>query len=282
MKFRVVLYLVALMMLLSGVALGEEAPFAGLGEVTTKFGVVSGVTGNDFPVTLYKGVPYAAPPVGDLRFAAAEDPQPWEGVRVCDAYAPTAIQPSYLATFSTLPDYAASWGAFYPENYPESEDCLYLNIITPATKGDEKLPVYMWYHGGGLNHGYSYELEFDAEALASKGIIVVQVGHRLNIFGLLALPQLTEANGKGGSGNWIVTDLAKSIEWVYHNIEGFGGDPSRITISGQSGGSSPPWAPLAPTGPRSRAMRRATPPWRPWACPGTARWKSCARSPWRT
>lgn len=217
---------------------GERA-FTGLGEISTNFGKITGVVGNDYDVTIYKGIPYAAPPVGELRWTPAQDPAPWEGVRACDSFAPTAIQPSYLKNFSPdIPEYAPTWGAFYPETYPESEDCLYLNVTTPAVEGNENLPVYIWYHGGGLNHGYSYELEFDAQALASKGIIVVTVGHRLNVFGLLALPQLTEANGYGGSGNWIVTDIAKSIEWVFNNIKAFGGDPSRITVSGQSGGSS--------------------------------------------
>ena len=121
--------------------------------------------------------------------------------------------------------------------YPEmSEDCLYLNITTGANSPDEKRPVLMWFHGGGLASGHSYEIEFDPNELARKGIIVVTVGQRLNIFGYLTLPQLSEEQG-GRSGNYGLMDEIKALDWVSENIAAFGGDPEHITIAGQSGGT---------------------------------------------
>ena len=128
---------------------------------------------------------------------------------------------------------------FYYEPLPTfSEDCLYLNIATPAVTGDENLPVYVWYHGGGLNHGFSYEVECDPEALAAKGVVVVEVGTRLGVFGYMVLPQLSEASGYGASGNYGLMDSIKAVEWIKQNISAFGGNPDNITIGGQSGGTS--------------------------------------------
>ena len=211
----------------------EAAADAPLGVVDTAYGQAQGVAGELDGITLFKGVPYAAPPVGDLRWAAPQDPEAWDGVRVFDTYAPMAMQwPNDMA--------GAPWETdFYYEGLPEySEDCLYLNVATSATTGDEKMPVYVWFHGGGLNHGYSYELECDPEALAQKGVVVVEVGHRLGVFGYMALPQLDEETGYGASGNWGLMDEIKAIEWVVENIEAFGGDPEHITVGGQSGGTS--------------------------------------------
>ncbi len=239
MKKRVALFLCLAMILATG-AFASASAFEGLGVVATAYGNVSGVTGPDYDVTIFKGIPYAAPPVGDLRWKAPQDAEPWEGTKVCDTYGNAAVQPAYVAGFAkSNPEYAPTWGGFYPDGFPEnSEDCLYLNVFTPAVKGDENLPVFVWFHGGGLNHGYSYEAEFDAQGLADKGVVVVTVGTRLNIFGLLCLPQLSAETEYGGSGDYIVMDIAKSIQWVSENIAAFGGDPSRIHVGGQSGGSS--------------------------------------------
>ena len=116
-----------------------------------------------------------------------------------------------------------------------SEDCLYLSVTTGAASADEKRPVYVWFHGGGLNAGYYFETEFDGNELAKKGIVVVSVGQRLNVFGYLSLPQLTEEQGK--SGNYGFMDQIEALKWVRENIAAFGGDPENITIGGQSGGS---------------------------------------------
>ncbi len=207
-----------------------------IGIVETKYGKVSGVC-SDRPeyegISYFRSIPYAAPPVGELRWKPPVDPEPWEGVRVCDTYAPMARQ-----VMGSGPSFEP-WGTdFYYMGHPEnSEDCLYLNVTTAAEGPGEKRPVYMWFHGGGLNTGYSYEIEFDGSELAKRGIVVVSVGQRLNVFGYLCCKQLSEEQG-GKSGNYGLMDEVKALDWVYENIAAFGGDPDNITIGGQSGGTS--------------------------------------------
>lgn len=211
----------------------------GLGIVTTQYGQLQGILGDDYEnVTVFKGVPYAAPPVGDLRWAAPQDPASWDGVRVCDSFGNAAMQPYYIDFVCDYNNEDFEWRHFYPDGAPkQSEDCLYLDVYTSSTQGDEKLPVLVWFHGGGFAHGYGFETEFNGEVLADKGVIVVNVTHRLNVMGLLSLPQLSAETSYGGSGNYMLMDCAKAVEWVSENIAAFGGDPSRITIAGQSGGS---------------------------------------------
>ena len=207
-----------------------------IGIVSTRYGKVSGVPA-DRPeyegITYFKGIPYAAPPVGELRWRPPQDPASWEGVRACDTYAPMASQ-VMGSGLSFEP-----WGTdFYYMGTPgTSEDCLYLNITTGAKKPGEKRPVYMWFHGGGLSTGYAYEIEFEGSELAKRGIVVVTVAQRLNVFGYLCCRQLSEEQG-GKSGNYGLMDEVKALDWVYENIEAFGGDPENITIGGQSGGCS--------------------------------------------
>lgn len=206
----------------------------GIGIVDTKYGKVQGVplTGKYEGQTLFKGVPYAAPPVGELRFRPPVSPECWEGVRVCDTYAKMA--PQIFPPFEKFVPYNLD---FYWEGYPEaSEDCLYLDVCTGAASAEEKRPVFVWFHGGGLSTGFSYEVEFNPEELARKGIVVVLVAQRLNVFGYLSLPQLSEEHG-GVSGNYGLQDQIKAMEWVFENIRNFGGDPENITIGGQSGGT---------------------------------------------
>ena len=208
-----------------------------IGIVGTKYGKVSGVLSENSRyegITTFKGIPYAAPPLGELRWKAPADPVPWEGVRVCDAYAPGSMCDSMEVL---VPDWEPYRSDFYYDGEPElSEDCLYLNVVTGASGEGEKRPVYMWFHGGGLSTGYSYEVEFNGEELAKKGIVVVSVGTRLNLFGFLALPQLSAEQG-GVSGNYGLMDEVKALDWVYENIAAFGGDPENITVGGQSGGT---------------------------------------------
>lgn len=215
-------------------ALAEEAEAPGIGVVETAYGQAQGVVGDAYEeVVLFKGVPYAAPPVGDLRWAAPQDPESWDGVRVFDTYADAACQ--WADDMDSEP-----WKSdFYYDPLPNfSEDCLYLNIATAAESADENRPVYVWFHGGGLNHGFSYEVECDPEALAAKGVVVVEVGHRLGVFGYMALPQLSEESEYGASGNYGMMDCVKAVKWVKENIAGFGGNPDNITIGGQSGGTT--------------------------------------------
>lgn len=206
-----------------------------IGMVRTACGLVQGVemSGKYEGITMFRGIPFAKPPVGDLRWKPPVDPEPWSGVRVCDSYAPVCVQP----TDGHLD--AEPWGSdfYFMGNPPQSEDCLYLNVTTPARSGEEKLPVYVWFHGGGADHGYTYEVEFDPLELAARGIVVVSVAQRLSMFGYLALPQL-DAEQDGHSGNYILLDDMKALEWIIANIEAFGGDCRNITLGGQSAGTT--------------------------------------------
>lgn len=207
----------------------------GIGIVKTAYGAVQGVElgGKYTGITLFKGIPYAAPPVGQLRWRPPVDPQPWEGVRNCDVYAKMAPQ-----IFPPEEEFIPYGLDFYFEGYPKcSEDCLYLNVSTGAASAAERRPVYVWFHGGGLSTGFSYEVEFNPEELTRKGIVVVMVAQRLNVFGYMALPQLSREQG-GTSGNYGLMDQLKALDWVRENIAAFGGDPDNITIGGQSGGTT--------------------------------------------
>ena len=200
-----------------------------LGIVNTKYGKVEGMEYNGIysGITVYKGIPYAAPPLGRLRFAPPREPDSWEGVRSCRQFPPAAIQ-------TMLTDRHAR--EYYFADSPEmSEDCLYVNVCTGASKPGERRPVFMWFHGGGLTNCYSYEVQFNPQELAKKGIVVVTVGQRLNLFGYLCLPQLTREQGT--SGNYGLMDQFKALDWVSENISAFGGDPDNITAGGQSGGA---------------------------------------------
>lgn len=206
----------------------EEAEVA-LGVVQTKYGKVSGITydGRYTGITEYRGIPYAAPPVGRLRFAPPQEPEEWTGIKDCSSYAPAAVQ-------TMLSDRHAR--EYYFQGTPKmSEDCLYVNVCSGAVQAGEKRPVYMWFHGGGLTNCFSYEIQCNPQELARKGVVVVSVGQRLNLFGYLCLPQLTKEQGK--SGNYGFMDQIKALDWVTENIEAFGGDPENITVGGQSGGA---------------------------------------------
>lgn len=198
--------------------------------VKTTYGFIEGeeYTGDYAGIHVFRGIPYAAPPIGERRFAPPVDPEPWEGIRKCTEFGSAAVQ---------IPLGDAHYKEYYQDGFPEmSEDCLYLNICSGAKNAGEKRPVYIWYHGGGLTNCYSYEPQFDPRELAKKGIVVVTVGHRLGLFGYLVLPQL-DAEQNGRSGNYGFMDQVKSLDWIVDNIEAFGGDPENITVGGQSGGS---------------------------------------------
>ncbi len=204
-----------------------------IGTVKTSYGAVRGLehSGRYEGITEFRGIPFAAPPVGRLRWKPPVDPAGWSGVRDCVSFGPICIQP----TDGDLD--AEPWATdFYYMGSPAmSEDCLYLNVATGAAKAGEGRPVYIWLHGGGTDHGYAYEVEFDPRELARKGIVVVSVAQRLNVFGYLALPQLDAE--QGSSGNYILMDDIKALEWVVENIAAFGGDPDNITVGGQSAGT---------------------------------------------
>ena len=202
-----------------------------LRKTMTESGAVRGFPGTNARITVFKGIPYAAPPVGELRWRAPQPPAKWEGVRDCYEYGPIAMQ-----TGPGLdPDafYSKEWHVD-PE-VPMSEDCLYLNVWTPAKSVDEKLPVMMWIHGGGMQEGYAYEQEFDGEQFAKRGVVLVSITYRLNVFAFMAHKELTAAQ-PGDPANFGLLDCIAALKWIKRNIAAFGGDPDNVTIFGQSGG----------------------------------------------
>ena len=187
-------------------------------------GKLSGVACRD-RVFVYKGIPYAQAPVGE---SALESPatrrSPWTGVRRADAFGPRCVQPSRREN---------SISYFGPE--PESEDCLFLNVWTPASGADAKLPVMVWFHGGAFYIGSGALGLFDGEYLATRGAVVVTINYRLGRLGFLAHPELTRESSF--SGNYGLLDQIAALQWVQRNIAAFGGDPGCVTIFGQSAGS---------------------------------------------
>ena len=207
--------------------------------VKTKFGVVEGVTSNA-GFALFRGIPYAAPPVGELRWRAPVDPAPWEGVRKCDTYGPACGQYDRwgVATDDVTDDSGHPYIMIPNYPYPPkmSEDCLYLNIYTPAETPDDKLPVLFYIHGGGCQQWYGSDYEYCGDSFCREGCIVVSITYRLNIFGFYVHPELAAESGYNASGNYGLLDQIQALKWVYENIAGFGGDPERIMVFGQSSG----------------------------------------------
>jgi para-nitrobenzyl esterase len=194
----------------------------------TKSGLVAGVALPGKDITVFKGIPFAAPPVGELRWRAPQPVAPWAGIRQADKFMPPAWQDYHVkGSF-----YDREWGH---TPFERSEDCLYLNVWTPAKSADEKLPVAVWIYGGGFMSGFAHENEFDGTAFSSKGVIYVSINYRLNAFGFLAHPALDQESGR--SGNYGLLDQMAALRWVHENIAAFGGDPSNVFIYGQSAGA---------------------------------------------
>ena len=205
----------------------------------TENGTVRGLPAADPRITSFKGIPFAAPPVGINRWRAPQPCEDWEGVRDCFEFAPISVQDT-----PGIGDdiYCREWHVD-PE-IPMSEDCLYLNIWTNAKSTEDKLPVLVWYFGGGFQWGYTAEMEFDGERLARRGVVVVTVNYRLGAFGFLSHPQLT-AEQPDAPCNFGCLDQQAGIRWVKRNIASFGGDPDNITIAGQSAGGGSVLAQMA-------------------------------------
>lgn len=201
-----------------------------LDTVKTEAGLVTGIQNTEGNIRIFKGIPFAAPPVGELRWQAPQPVQHWEGVRKADTFGPSPMQ-NEPAPFSMWTE------EFLIPKEPISEDCLYLNVWTGARSSAEKRPVLVWIYGGGFNSGGSAVPIYDGEALARKGIVFVSINYRVGIFGFFAHPALTEASGKNASGNYGLMDQMAALQWVQKNIAAFGGDPDNVTIAGQSAGS---------------------------------------------
>jgi para-nitrobenzyl esterase len=183
--------------------------------VNVEEGLLQGVFENG--LTVYKGIPFAAPPVGDLRWRAPQKAAKWEGVRQATQFAPG---PPQGQNFS----------------FGKSEDCLYLNVWTPAKSSKDRIPVLVWIHGGGFAAGAASEQLFDGEKLAKKGVVLVCIAYRLGQLGFLAHPELSAENPNHTSGNYGLLDMIASLQWIRKNIAAFGGDPNKVTIFGESAG----------------------------------------------
>ena len=201
--------------------------------VETKYGVCEGIL-SEGGFSLFKGIPYAAPPVGALRWKPPVAPVPWTGIRKCDQWGAASVQRVAFVNRHTSYGKEFYSGGDYPPKM--NEDCLYLNIWTPAKSADEKLPVMMWLHGGGVQTGYGHEIEFDGDEYCRRGVILVTVNYRLNVFGYFSHPELGAENEYGASGNYGLMDQIQALKYIRDNIAAFGGDPDNVTVFGQSGG----------------------------------------------
>ena len=190
--------------------------------VKTSYGILEGLDISG--IKTFKGVPFAAPPTGDNRWREPQPLQPWQGIRECHDYAPDPMQEPIFGDMNFGADSI-------------SEDCLYLNIWTPAITMNEKLPVLVYFNGGGLMAGSGSEPRYAGMAMARRGMICVTANYREGIFGFFAHPELSKETAYKGSGNYGFLDQQAAIRWVHENISLFGGDPERITIAGESAGS---------------------------------------------
>ena len=192
--------------------------------VKTTNGVLEGTVNPATGIRMFKGVPFAQPPVGDLRWKEPQPPKDWAGVRKADQFGPRCAQRSVFGDMNF-------------RSNGMGEDCLYLNIWTPAQSGDAKLPVLVYLFGGGFIAGDGSEPRYDGESLAAKGIVTVTLNYRLDIFGFFSHPELTKESPHHASGNYGLLDQNAALLWVKRNIAAFGGDPDKITIGGESAGS---------------------------------------------
>ena len=198
------------------------APAAVPDLVKVDTGRVRGLVNNG--VAAFKGIPFAAPPVGALRWKAPHPAPPWKGVREAVEFGPRCMQGNIYDDM------------VFRDKGP-SEDCLYLNVWTPATSPKARLPVMVWIYGGGFAAGAASEPRQDGENLAKKGVVVVSMNYRLNVFGFFANAELAKESDHDSSGNYGLLDQLAALEWVHKNIAGFGGDPAKVTIFGESAGS---------------------------------------------
>ena len=206
-------------------------------------GSVAGISGKDSAVRIFKGIPFAAPPVGDLRWKPAQPAAKWEGVRMADEFSPTCATGLGGGRGRGGARGGAKGGAKgparggAPAGPPPSEDCLYINVWTPAKSAGDRLPVIVWTYGGGFTGGAGSEPRYDGEALARKGVVFVTYNYRLGTFGFFAHPELSAESSHHASGDYAMTDMLAALHWVQRNIAAFGGDPRKVTIDGESAGA---------------------------------------------
>lgn len=218
--------------LIFGLAVPSRTRAALSGPVQLDSGWVAGITAANSVVTVFKGIPFAAPPVGDLRWRPPQPPAPWSGVRPADRFGPACPQKlNEPGSFNQL--------NFFPGKVAaQSEDCLYLNVWTAARSPTERRPVMVWFYGGGMTEGDASQTIYDGSAFAQRGVIVVSFNYRLGIFGAFAHPELSRESPHRVSGNYCILDQIAALQWVQRNIAAFGGDPGNVTAFGESAGGA--------------------------------------------
>lgn len=193
-------------------------------QAKTTNGIIEGNYDTKTGMQFYFGIPFAKPPVGDLRWKAPQPLDNWKGVKITKKFGPRPVQADVFGDMKSRSDGL-------------SEDCLYLNVWTPAKRNTKDLPVLVYFYGGGFVAGDASEPRYDGESMAKKGMVVVTANYRLNIFGFLALPELSKESPYKASGNYGMLDQVAALKWVHENISAFGGDPKKVTIAGESAGS---------------------------------------------
>jgi para-nitrobenzyl esterase len=204
---------------------GAGSGAAAADRVRTAAGVVEGAGRGASGVRAFRGIPFAQPPVGELRWRPPQPAGRWEGVRAASKFGPRCMQHPVFGDMN-----------FRSEGM--SEDCLYLNVWTPAKSAKEGLPVLVYFYGGGFVAGDGSEPRYDGEGLARRGVVAVTLNYRLGLFGFLAHPELSKESPRRASGNYGLLDQAAALRWVRENIAAFGGDPRRVTVAGESAGSA--------------------------------------------
>lgn len=187
--------------------------------VITNFGPVKGVESRDESIEVFKGIPYAAPPVGELRWRPPQPAEKWTELRACDQFGSRSLQRKEQSAGD------------------QSEDCLYLNVWTPRERVPRR-PVMVWIHGGGFTQGSGHQPGYDGTQLAKRGVVLVTINYRLGALGFMTHPDLSAESPHGSSGNYALLDQIAALKWVQENISSFGGDPDNVTIFGESAGGT--------------------------------------------
>jgi len=230
MKNRIHLFIILIGLKLLFVSCENEKSVAINEYVNTDKGLVSGVFDSNSGITVFKGIPFAAPPIGDLRWKAPQPAQAWEGVKVCNSFSASPIQNTPLPFMMWTQEFIA------PKE-PLSEDCLYLNVWTGAENSKENRPVFVYIYGGAFTSGSGAVPIYDGTEMAKKGLVFITINYRVGTLGFFAHPELTAESPNQTSGNYGLLDQVEALNWVQKNCKAFGGDPNNVTIAGQSAGA---------------------------------------------